>query len=167
MRYFMIVVITFFCFSASSQAATLSMGDGLRLLAIDGQVIVEKNTLPVEIKLGKRQVVISYEKMLSGNNRGNSGSYRNRKNTIVTSSPYIFFVDINQDTNISVKRYTSAFQARSAIQRGLVFNVENQQETKQIDNADMLKGNGVNPFSPTNLEPLIDTYNQENGINYE
>ena len=173
MRHFLAFIITFLFISSASQAAILSVGDGLRILAIDGQVITEKNTLPVEIEKGKRQLVIRYNTSLKENNSVFSNSYRNSNNKreIVSSSPYIFFVNINQDTQISVQKFSSAFQAKSAIQRGLVFIIENEQEQKQkqklIDNADKLKGNGVNPFSPVNLKPLIDSYNQAHDIHYQ
>ena len=78
-----------------------------------------------------------------------------------------FFVNINQDTQISVRKFSTAFQARSAIQRGLVFIIDNKQEQKRIDNTDKLHGNGANPFSPVNLKPLIESYNQDNDINYQ
>lgn len=168
MRILLITIITFFAFSTTSIANTLTMGDGLRLLAVDGQVRVKNNTLPITIESGKRQLVISYEKNISQGNFGISGSYnRDSSRKIVTSSPYIFFVDISQDTKISVQRFTSYVQARSAIRRGLVFHIENTQTTDIIENADQLKGNGVNPFSPSNIKPLIESYNEQNDIRFE
>jgi hypothetical protein len=162
------IVLTAFLFSATCQGAILSVGDGLRLHAIDGQIITKKYRFSVDIKTGKRQLVISYDKTLSKNNRPLTNSYRSsHRRSNVTSSPYIFFVDINQDTQIGVQRFSTAFQARSAIQRGLVFIVKNKQDSNLIDNADELQGNGMSPFSSANLKPLIDTYNQAHGINFE
>lgn len=175
MRHFFTCLIISLFISSASHAAILSVGDGLKILAIDGQVITENNSLPVEIQKGKRQLVIRYDKSLKENNRMFSNSYRNSNNKRrnVSSSPYIFFVNINQNTQISVRKFSTAFQARSAINRGLVFIIENEneneneQEEKRIDNADKLHGNGANPFSPVNLKPLIESYNQANDINYQ
>jgi uncharacterized protein YccT (UPF0319 family) len=161
MRHFFTCLIISLFISSASHAAILSVGDGLKILAIDGRVITENNSLPAEVQKGKRQLVIRYDNSLNENHDVRS----NMQN--VSSSPYIFFVDINQDTQISVQKFRIAFQARSAIRRGLVFTIENEQGQKRIDNADKLHGNGANPFSPVNLKPLIENYNQAHGIRYQ
>ena len=93
MRHFFTFLMTFLFICSASHAAILSVGDGLKILAIDGRVITEKNSLPVEIKKGKRQLVIRYNKSLNENNGVFSKSYLNgnNKRQNVSSSPHIFF----------------------------------------------------------------------------
>jgi ribosomal protein L35AE/L33A len=167
MRYIFIIFIAFLFVSSPSHGAMLYVERDLLLCAIDGSVITGKVNLPINVEEGNRQLVIRYKKGLPKNHRVFSSRYRHTNNEHIMSRPYLFTVNIKLDTRISVQEFQSASQAKSAIRKGLVFVVENEQGKTVVGNAVELHGNGSLPFSAKNLSSLIKVYNQRKARNVE
>jgi len=147
----LLVVLITFCMMSTSYAATLTGEKNVEILALDGQKYSSKlfekpdSTLPK----GKHQVVVRYS-----NNFPNGG--------IITSKPYIFNIQADSDTTISVKTYNSYRQAKKAIETGITWRVTNQNGSEMIADADILVGEGFLPYQ--DIEKLIAKYNKDNGI---
>ncbi|MEH6454152.1 MAG: DUF2057 domain-containing protein [Psychromonas sp.] len=134
-----------------SHAATLSAGNSVEILAVDGKDhdsgFLEKGT--VNLSEGKHQIVIKYEKNF-------------KKGGLVTSKPYIFDLKITGDTVISVKKFNNERQAQNNVNRGLTWIITDQKNTYNVSDADQLQASGFLPYS--DLEKLITEYNQQNGV---
>lgn len=147
----LLVVLITFCMMSSSYAATLTGEKNVEILAVDGQKyshkLLEKSdsTLPK----GKHQVVVRYSK-----NFPNGG--------MISSKPYIFNIQTDNNTTIAVKTYNSYRQAKKAVETGITWHVTNQNSSEMIADADILVGEGFLPYQ--DIEKLIAKYNKDNGI---
>lgn len=147
----LLVVLITFCVMSYSYAATLTGGKNVEILAVDGQKysnrIFEKSdsTLPN----GKHQIVVRYS-----NNFPKDG--------MVTSKPYIFNIQTDNNTTIAVKTFNSYKQAKKAVETGITWRVTNQNSSTKIDDADLLFDEGFLPYH--DIEKLIAKYNKDNGI---
>lgn len=134
-----------------SYAATLTGEKNVEILAVDGQKysnrIFEKQDST--LSKGKHQIVVRYS-----NNFPNGG--------IVTSKPYIFNIQTDDDTTIAVKTYNRYRQAKKAVETGITWRVTNSNGSEMISDADILLGEGFFPYR--DIEKLIAKYNKENGI---
>jgi len=147
---FLVVLITF-CVMSSAYAATLTGGRNVEILAVDGQKYSNKifEQSDSTLSKGKHQIVVRYS-----NNFPNGG--------IVTSKPYIFNIQADNNTTIAVKKYNRYRQAKKAVETGITWRVTNPNGSKMIEDADILLGEGFFPYR--DIEKLIAKYNKENGI---
>jgi uncharacterized protein len=140
-----------FCIVPYSYAATLTAGKNVEILAFNGQKysdgIFEKSDLILPD--GENQIVVRYSK-----NFAKDGS--------VTSKPYIFNIQTDKHTSITVKTFNRYKQAQKAVEAGITWIVVKQNGSEKISNADMLLGEGFFPYR--DIEKLIAKYNQEHGI---
>ncbi|MBE1274842.1 DUF2057 domain-containing protein [Enterovibrio baiacu] len=147
------LLITFPAFTVSS--ATLSMQNGVELLALNGKKTESKNN-PIALRDGKNQIVIRvYKEFSKGSN-----------SDLFSSSPYILTFD-EQGADIVValpgrindyRKVEKEFRSKDKQHFELKMGASNLQYT-----SDPLRGNGgFIPYS--NLEELIAIYNQDNGI---
>lgn len=132
-------------------AATLSGNNGVEILAVDGQKIKSAffSSKAPELSQGDHQIVVRY-----------ANSFR--ESDIVESKPHIFTVNIQGDTEITVKNIHNQSQAENAIRKGLTWIVEQNGQTQKISGSDPLSGEGYLPYR--DIEKLISAYNQEKGI---
>jgi len=134
-----------------SYAATVKGGNGVELLAIDGQKVSigMLDNKEVNVKNGVHQVVVQLVKRINQQN-------------MVYSRPTIFSVNVIGDTEIKVRNFRDVNQAESAVRKGLVWIVKNDKETIKVTDGEELFEEGFQ-IKP-NLEKLITEYNQSNGI---
>ncbi|MFT6985818.1 MAG: hypothetical protein ACJAT7_001638 [Psychromonas sp.] len=133
-------------------AAILTGVNGVEILAVDGQKIESTffTSKAPEVSPGDHQVVVRY-----ANSFG--------KSEIMESKPHIFTVNIEGNSEITVENINSQSQAEHAIRKGFTWIVKyNNGQTKKIIASDTLSGEGYLPYR--DIEKLIDTYNQEQGI---
>lgn len=137
-----------------SHAATLTGTNGVQFLGIDGSETKSSftNKKITDLSVGKHQVVVQFE-----------NSYKHRKS--VKSKPHIFDIKITDDTTISIERFYTDSQAKSAIDRGLKWIVSDSQKTYEIVDSDTLSGEGMLPYS--DIEKLIAEYNKQQGNSLE
>ncbi|HEY7866801.1 MAG TPA: DUF2057 domain-containing protein [Psychromonas sp.] len=147
----LLVVLISLCVMSSSYAATLTGGKNVEILAVDGQKYSDRIFEKSDSTLteGKHQVVVRYS-----NNFPNGG--------IITSKPYIFDIQTDNNTTIAVKTFNNYKQAKKAVERGITWRVTNQNSSEMIDDADILLGEGFFPYH--DIEKLIAQYNKDNGI---
>ncbi|WP_022941566.1 YccT family protein [Psychromonas hadalis] len=135
----------------TSYALNLEGINGVYILAIDGKEV--KNSFfsqqENDLNKGEHQIVVRY-----------SNQFNNDQ--IVESRPAIFTIDLQQDTQISVKNINTQRQAEKRIKTGFAWQIISSNKQYQIKNSAFLKGEGFMPYN--DIEKLIVTYNQKNGI---
>ncbi len=103
-------------FSATTQAATLSVADKIELLAIDGKEVQSQGWSTVdsvELSEGKHQVVVRFDGEVK----------RGSKSTIYTTRPYLFEIDLAKtDVEITLPRLTTESQAKAFLNEALSGN---------------------------------------------
>lgn len=134
-----------------SHAATLRGDNGVQILAVDAQKIKQNffGNDPLDLTDGKHQIVVKYA------NNFKSGE-------TVESKPHIFDLDIQGDTEISIKRFSNQSRAEHEIKQGLTWIVNNAEQTKKIEGSAILFAEGYFPYR--DIEKLITAYNKKNGI---
>ncbi|MGF1724196.1 YccT family protein [Photobacterium nomapromontoriensis] len=141
------------------QAATLSMGDNIKLLVVDGKKVASSfwtETESVPLAAGKHQVVVQFDGEVK------SGS----KTTIYTTQPYLFELDVpNEDATIVLPRLTSLSQAKAHFQRGPQWQLELANGAKTKLDYVVLEGNGFAAYR--DMEALVAEYNRKQGITFE
>jgi uncharacterized protein YccT (UPF0319 family) len=147
----LLVVLITLCVMSSSYAATLTAEKNVEILAVDGQKYSDRIFEEADSTLtkGKHQVVVRYS-----NNFPNGG--------IITSKPYIFNIQADNNTTIAVKTYNRYRQAKKAVETGITWRVTNPNGSEMIEDADILLGEGFFPYR--DIEKLIAQYNRDNGI---
>jgi uncharacterized protein YccT (UPF0319 family) len=137
---------------SSSYAATLAGERNVEILAVDGQKYSHgifgksDSTLPK----GQHQIVVRYSNIFP-------------KDGILTSKPYIFNIQTDNDTTVAaVDIFNSYKRAKEALETGITWRVTSQNSSVMIKDADILSGEGFFPYS--DIEKLIAKYNKDNGI---
>lgn len=147
----LLVVLITFCVMSSSYAATLTGERSVEILAVDGQEYSSSllgesdSTLPK----GQHQIVVRY-----------SNSFP--KDGLLTSKPYIFNIQTDNNTTVAVETFNSYDQAKKALEDGITWHVKNQNSSTIIEDADILVGEGFFPYH--DIEKLIAKYNKDNGV---
>ncbi|MGR5365369.1 YccT family protein [Photobacterium damselae] len=142
------------------QAATLTAGDNIELLVIDGKKIEQKGwskAESVELANGEHQIVARFDGEVK---RGSQG-------TIYTTRPYLFNIDI-KDQNAEIvlsDTLTTLSQAEAYFARGPEWQVKFANGSEQVLDATELKGSGFAAYA--DMEKLVAQYNSENGIIFE
>ena len=138
-----------------TQAAQLIGTRGVSILAVDSTKI--KNNIfsnkGTTLTDGMHQVVVRY----TANHKMSSND------PLIESKPHIFNIDVQGDTEITLKGLNVAYKSKAAVKEGLQWLVINQLGEKKIKNADTLKGTGFLPYA--NIEKLINIYNNKNTVN--
>lgn len=136
---------------SNSYALELEGINGVEIMAINGKEVkssfFSKNDN--EIEPGQHQIVVRYRTQFNNDE-------------IIESRPSIFTLDLQKDTQISVNRMNSQRLAEKAMKAGLTWQIVNEDKQYEIDNSDMLSGDGFMPYS--DIEKLIVNYNQDNNI---
>lgn len=143
-------------FSATTQAATLSVADKIQLLAVDGKEVKAQgwNTVDsVELSEGKHQVVVRFDGEVK----------RGSKSTIYTTRPYLFEIDLTKkDAEITLPRLTTESQAKAFFGRGAQWQlIINGGAVQPLDGVE-LQGEGFAAYS--DIASLVAAYNSANGI---
>ncbi|CEO39875.1 DUF2057 domain-containing protein [Photobacterium kishitanii] len=143
-------------FSASTQAATLSVADKIELLAIDGKEVQSQGWSTVdsvELSEGKHQVVVRFDGEVK----------RGSKSTIYTTRPYLFEIDLAKtDVEITLPRLTTESQAKAFFERGAKWQLATEDGAVQPLVGVELQGEGFAAYS--DIEALVAAYNSDNGI---
>ncbi|PSV17789.1 DUF2057 domain-containing protein [Photobacterium kishitanii] len=143
-------------FSATTQAATLSVADKIELLAIDGKEVQSQGWSTVdsvELSEGKHQVVVRFDGEVK----------RGSKSTIYTTRPYLFEIDLAKtDVEITLPRLTTESQAKAFFERGAKWQLATAGGAVQPLVGIELQGEGFAAYS--DIEALVAAYNSDNGI---
>ncbi|MEJ2762700.1 DUF2057 domain-containing protein [Photobacterium sp. MCCC 1A19761] len=141
------------------QAATLSVGENIELLVVDGNAVESSFWSPtqsVELAPGKHQVVIRYDGELK------NGS----KAAMFTTRPYMFELEVpSQDASIVIPNLKTLSQAKAHFERGPEWQLALADGSVKDLNYVELEGNGFGSFS--NMEELVAAYNRMQGITFE
>ncbi|MFT5760800.1 MAG: hypothetical protein ACI9LM_005587 [Alteromonadaceae bacterium] len=124
---------------------------GVEIVAIDGKKIKTNffSDEETDLKPGEHQIVVRY-----------TADFNNKR--LIESKPTIFTLDIQQDTQISVNKFNSHYQAEKQMEAGLTWQITSKEKQYQVSDSDILKGEGFMPYA--NVERLIEEYNQQNNI---
>lgn len=147
-----IITILALMFVHNSYALEIEGINGVEVLAIDGKEAStsffssDKNSA---LKAGEHQVVVRFSKNFNNDQR-------------VRSRPAIFNIDLQQDTQISVSGLNTQYKAERAIRDGIQWEIISSDNQYTITDSDILIDTGFLPYS--NIEEVIATYNQQNGI---
>lgn len=143
-------------FSASTQAATLSVADKIQLLAVDGKEVKSQGweaVNSVELSEGKHQVVVRFDGEVK----------RGSKSTIYTTRPYLFDIDLaNTNAEIILPRLTTESQAKAFFERGAQWQLTMENGSVKPLVVIELQGEGFAAYS--DIEALVAAYNSDNGI---
>jgi uncharacterized protein YccT (UPF0319 family) len=125
--------------------------NGVEIIAIDGKKVKTNffSEGQMDLKPGEHQIVVSY-----------SVHFNNKR--LTESKPAIFTVDLQQDTKISVDKFSSHYQATKQMEKGLTWQVISNGKQYQVNNSDTLYGEGFMPYG--DMEKLIEKYNQQHNI---
>jgi len=137
----------------NSYALQLEGADDIEILAINGTKVESSlfsSDHALEIDAGYHQVVLRYSKDFD------------EENKTAESSPVIFNIDLQQDTKISVANYNTLSKAENAIDKGLVWLVNNADKQYEITDSVTLQDSGFLPFR--DIEAVVATYNKKNNI---
>lgn len=146
----LLVVLITFCMMPFGYAATLTGERNVEILAVDGQKYSNKilensdSTLPK----GKHQIVVRYSKSFP-------------KDGMLTSKPYIFNIQTENNTRVAVETFNNYEQAKKALEKGLTWRVTSENSSVMIEDADILFGEGFLPYH--DIEKIIAKYNKDNG----
>ncbi|WP_408900312.1 DUF2057 family protein [Photobacterium piscicola] len=143
-------------FSVTAQAATLTVADKVKLLAVDGKEVKGQGWSEVdsvELTDGKHQVVVRFDGDVK----------RGSKTTIYTTRPYLFDIDLaDQNAEIILPRLTTESQAKAFFERGATWQLALENGvTKPLVGVE-LQGDGFAAYS--DIEAVIAAYNRDNGI---
>ena len=146
-------LLAFLLLIPNSYALTLEGINGIEILAINGDKVktsflASENRF--ELDPGYHQIVVWYSKDFDDGDE------------TARSFPFIFALDLQEDTKISVKNYYSLNKAERAIKKGLTFQIISTTKQYNVTDAPRLTENGFSVFS--NVETLIITYNRKNNI---
>ncbi len=134
-----------------SQAVQLTGTRGVSILAIDGNKI--KNNFFSDKKMsldnGEHQIVVRYT----------ANHLPNDKEDIIESKPYIFNINVQGDTEITLKGLNTSYKSKMAIKDGLKWLVINNLGEVTIQRSDILQGIGFLPY--LKIEKLIAAYNND------
>jgi uncharacterized protein YccT (UPF0319 family) len=147
----LVILITFFVIS-SSYAATLTGERNVQILAVNGQKYSNKilDNSDLTLPKGQHQIVVRY-----------SNSFP--KNGILTSKPYIFNIQTDNNTTVTAVGIFNRYgRAKKALETGITWRVTNQNSSVMIKDADILFGEGFFPYH--DIEKLIAKYNKDKGI---
>lgn len=143
----------------SVQAATLSVGENIKLLVVDGKKVASSfwsEAESVELAAGKHQVVVQFDGEVK----------KGSKSTMYTTRPYLFELDVpNEDASIVLPRLTTLSQAKAHFQRGPQWQLQLASGAKNTLEYTVLEGNGFAAYS--DMEALVADYNREQGITFE
>lgn len=145
--------------SVGVQAATLSTSRNINLLVVDGKKVESSFWSPiekVELSEGKHQIVVRFD-----------GEVKNgSKDTILTTRPYLFDIDItDQDATIVLPRLTTLSQAKAHFDRGADWSLKYADGMTETIKYTELQGSGFAAYS--DMEALVAEYNRNNGIVFE
>lgn len=137
--------------ASTSYAINLEGINGVEILAIDGQKVKSSffSKQKSDLSKGEHQIVVRYVKQF-------------KNDDIIKSRPAIFSIDLQQDTQISASGINNQRQAEKAMSKGFVWQVSSTNQQYSVENSAQLKGSGFMPYQ--DIEGLIVTYNQENGM---
>ncbi|MEC6880904.1 DUF2057 domain-containing protein [Photobacterium piscicola] len=143
-------------FSVTAQAATLTVADKVKLLAVDGKEVKSQGWSEVdsvELTDGKHQVVVRFDGDVK----------RGSKTTIYTTRPYLFDIDLaDQNAEITLPRLTTESQAKAFFERGATWQLALENGvTKPLVGVE-LQGDGFAAYS--DIDAVITAYNRDNGI---
>ncbi|WP_036798462.1 DUF2057 domain-containing protein [Photobacterium marinum] len=143
----------------SLQAATLSTGDNIELMAVDGKKVESTFWNPIEsvdLAPGKHQVVVRFDGELK------NGS----KSKMYTTRPYLFELQVpEQDSVIMLPRLNSVTQAKAHFERGPEWKLELSDGSVRALNYVPLHGKGF--IAHKDIEGLVAEYNRQHGITFE
>ena len=143
-------------FSVTAQAATLTVADKVKLLAVDGKEVKGQGwseVESVELTDGKHQIVVRFDGEVK----------RGSKSTIYTTRPYLFDIDLaDRNAEITLPRLTTESQAKAFFERGATWQLALENGvTKPLVGVE-LQGDGFAAYS--DIEAVITAYNRDNGI---
>lgn len=143
-------------FSVTAQAATLTVADKVKLLAVDGKEVKGQGwseVESVELTDGKHQIVVRFDGEVK----------RGSKTTIYTTRPYLFDIDLaDRNAEITLPRLTTESQAKAFFERGATWQLALENGvTKPLVGVE-LQGDGFAAYS--DIEAVIAAYNRDNGI---
>ena len=143
-------------FSVTAQAATLTVADKVKLLAVDGKEVKGQGWSEgegVELTDGKHQIVVRFDGEVK----------RGSKTTIYTTRPYLFDIDlVDRNAEITLPRLTTESQAKAFFERGATWQLALENGvTKPLVGVE-LQGDGFAAYS--DIEAVIAAYNRDNGI---
>ncbi|PST94805.1 DUF2057 domain-containing protein [Photobacterium sp. NCIMB 13483] len=143
-------------FSVTAQAATLTVADKVKLLAVDGKEVKGQGwseVESVELTDGKHQIVVRFDGEVK----------RGSKTTIYTTRPYLFDIDlVDRNAEITLPRLTTESQAKAFFERGATWQLALENGvTKPLVGVE-LQGDGFAAYS--DIEAVIAAYNRDNGI---
>ncbi|WP_299014801.1 DUF2057 domain-containing protein [uncultured Photobacterium sp.] len=143
----------------SLQAATLSMGDNIELMAVNGKKVESTFWSPnksVELASGKHQVVVRFDGELK------NGS----KTKMHTTRPYLFELEVpEQESTIVLPRLNNLSQAKAHFDRGPQWQLELADGTTRTLDYVPLHGKGF--VAHKDIEGLVADYNRKHGITFE
>ncbi|WP_064606500.1 YccT family protein [Photobacterium sp. J15] len=143
----------------SLQAATLSTGDDIKLLVVDGKKVESSFWSPtesIELTPGKHQVVIRFDGELKNGSKGK----------MFTSRPYLFEMNVpEEDSVITLPRLATYSQAKEHFRRGPQWQLELKNGSVQDLEYVALQGKGFAAFSK--MEAVVAEYNRQHGITFE
>lgn len=143
-------------FSVTAQAATLTVADKVKLLAVDGKEVKSQGWSEVdsvELTDGKHQVVVRFDGDVK----------RGSKTTIYTTRPYLFDIDLaGKNAEIILPRLTTESQAKAFFERGATWQLALENGAVKPLIGVELQGEGFAAYS--DIEAVIAAYNRDNGI---
>ncbi|WP_394165318.1 DUF2057 family protein [Photobacterium piscicola] len=143
-------------FSVTAQAATLTVADKVKLLAVDGKEVKSQGWSEVdsvELTDGKHQVVVRFDGDVK----------RGSKTTIYTTRPYLFDIDLaGKNAEIILPRLTTESQAKAFFERGATWQLALENGAVKPLVGVELQGEGFAAYS--DIEAVIAAYNRDNGI---
>ncbi|MEC6795878.1 DUF2057 domain-containing protein [Photobacterium sp. S4TG1] len=143
-------------FSVTAQAATLTVADKVKLLAVDGKEVKSQGWSEVdsvELTDGKHQVVVRFDGDVK----------RGSKTTIYTTRPYLFDIDLaGKNAEIVLPRLTTESQAKAFFERGATWQLALENGVVKPLVGVELQGEGFAAYS--DIEAVIAAYNRDNGI---
>ncbi len=143
-------------FSGVVNAATLSVGNKIDLLVVDGKAVKAerfKKADSVELSAGKHQVVVRFDGEVK----------RGSKKVIYTTRPYLFDINMGeQNVEITLPRLTTESQAKAYFDRDPKWLLETEGGEKLSLDAVELIGEGFGAYS--DMPALVAEYNKNNGI---
>ncbi|WP_297482432.1 DUF2057 domain-containing protein [uncultured Photobacterium sp.] len=143
-------------FSVTAQAATLTVADKVKLLAVDGKEVKGQGwseVESVELTEGKHQVVVRFDGDVK----------RGSKTTIYTTRPYLFDIDLaDMNAEITLPRLTTESQAKAFFERGATWQLALENGAVKPLAGVELQGEGFAAYS--DIEAVIAAYNRDNGI---
>ena len=154
-----LVILGLLALPMGLQAATLSTGQNIKLLVVDGKKIESSlwsEADSIDLTEGRHQVVVQFDGELK------DGS----KSKMYTTRPYLFEMDVpKQDATIVLPRLSSMSQAKAYFQRGPQWQLELADgTTKALEHVE-LQGKGFAAYS--DMEGLVAEYNRQHGITFE